>query len=313
MPNNNDVISAEMLTIIITATLIGALTRIALIKIDHRQYPNYPNGYLIHTVTGGLAAAIGAFVVPALVAKEFTAVTFLALGIQHFREVRKTERESLLDLEGEEYASRGDAYIDGIAKIFESRNYIALLVAFTTALTIQLLQSFTDVSWWIEVICGSIVGLILFYILKLFTRRQNIKDIATVTKGKIQIKGSDLYVDDLFVSHLMGREEAKEWFLEDGLAAIIHPKYEHFQIPLLNKGQRQAVLFEVTRRMGQRKIYSLQDINSGKLIIALVPVIKNFDLLEETILLTPLLETVKKNPELLDMENKKGGEANGKR
>ncbi|AKL96063.1 YIEGIA family protein [Clostridium aceticum] len=311
MPNNNDVISAEMLTLIITATLIGALTRIASIKLDHRQYPNYPNGYLIHIVTGGLAAAIGAFIVPALVAKEFTAVTFLALGIQHFRDVRKIERESLLDLEGEEYAKRGEAYIDGISKIFEARNYIALLVAFTTGLTIQLLQSFGDVSWWIEVICGSLTGLILYYILKSFTRRQTIKDIATVTKGKIEIKGSDLYVDDMFVSHVMGREEAKKWFLEDGLAAIIHPKHDHYQIPLLNKGQRQAVLFEVTRRMGQRKIYSVQDINSGKLIIVLVPVIKNFDLLEETIVLTPLLETVKKNPQLLNIE--KEGKANGQK
>ncbi len=308
MPNNNDVISAEMLIIIITATLIGTLTRIMLIKLDYRQYPNHPNGYLIHVITGGLAAALGAFIVPALMAKEFTAVTFLVLAIQQFREVRKIERESLLDLEGEEYTSRGEAYIDGIAKIFESRNYIALMVSFTTGLTITLIQNLMDVPAWIQVVSGSIVGLLLFYVLKKFTQRYKVRDIATVTEGKIEINGSDLYVNGMFVSHLMGREEAKEWFLEDGLAAVINPNQEHYQIPLLNKGQRQAILFEVTRRLGQRKIYSVQDINAGKNIIALVPVIKNFDLLKETILLTPILETVKKNPELLNI---KGGLKNG--
>ncbi|HBV85629.1 YIEGIA domain-containing protein [Desulfosporosinus sp.] len=299
MPNNNDLISPEVLTLIITATIIGTLSRILTIKLDYRQYPNYPNGYLIHAVTGGLAASIGAFIIPAVVAKQFTAVTFLALAIQHFREVRKIERESLSDLEGEEYTKRGKAYIDGISKIFEARNYIAFLVALVTGITIQLLQSLTTVSMLIEVGCGSVAGLIVFYILKLFTKRQKISDIATVTEGKIEITDSSLYVNGMFISHLMGREEAKKWFIEDGLAAVINPNHKHFQIPLLNKGQRQAIIFEVTRRIGQRKIYSVQEINSGKLIIALVPVIKNFNLFKETILLTPLLETVKKNPELL--------------
>lgn len=310
MPNNNNVISPEMLLLIVTATLVGTFCRIISIRLDYRQYPNYPNGYLIHMVTGGLAAALGAFIVPTLMAKEFTAVTFLALGIQHFREVRKIERESLLDLEGDEYSKRGEAYIDGIAKIFEARNYIAMLVSFATALTIQLIQVLMDVPWWIKIVSGSIVGLILFYFLKRFTERQKVVDIATVTEGKIEIKGSDLYVDGMFVSHLMGREEAKKWFLEDGIAAVIHPNHAHYQIPLLNNGQRQAILFEVTRRMGQRKIYSVQDISQGKIIIALVPVIKNFNLLKETISITPLLETVKKNPELLNV--KRGGQANGK-
>ena len=304
MQNNNDVISIEILVLIITATLIGTITRIMSIKLDYRQYPNYPNGYLIHAVTGGLAAAIGAFIIPAILAKEYTAVTFLALGIQHFRDVRQIERESLLDLEGEEYTRRGKAYIDGIAKIFESRNYIALLVSFTTGFTIQLIQSFSDVSIWIQVLGGSIVGFLLYYFLKFFTKRQKIDDIATVTEGKIEIMGSDLFVNGMFITHLMGREATKEMFLKDGLAAVIDANNIHFQIPLLNKGQRQAILFEVTRRMGQKNVFSIQDINSGKLIIALVPVINSFNLLEETILLTPLLETVKKNPRLLQ---KKGG------
>ncbi|WP_339145930.1 MULTISPECIES: YIEGIA domain-containing protein [unclassified Sutcliffiella] len=304
MPNNNDVITPEMLVLIITATAIGTLARILYIILDYRQYPNYPNGYLIHIVTGGLAAAFGAFIIPALMTKNFTAVTFLGLAIQQFRDVRKVERESLLDLEGEEFAKRGDAYIDGISKIFEARNYISLLVSFAAALTIQLLQELFDVSAWIEVVSGSLIGLILFYLLKYLTARKKVRDIAKVTEGKIEIKGSELYVDGMFVSNLMGKGEAKKWFAEEGLAAIIHPNHDHFQIPLLNGGQRQAILFESARRLGQKKIYSVQNPTDGKIIIAIVPIINNFDLLKETILLTPLLETVKKNPSLL---NKKTG------
>ena len=300
MPSNSDIISNDVLINIITATLLGTLARCLLIKLDYRQYPSHPNGLLIHAVTGALAAAIGAFIIPAILAKEYTAVTFLALGIQHFRDVRRIERDSLLDLEGEEYTRRGYAYIDGIAKIFESRNYIALLVSFATGLTIQLIQSLLDVPIWIGVICGSIVGFVLFYFLKLFTRRQKVDDIATVIEGKITITGSDLYVDGLFITHLVGRKATKEMFLEDGLAAIVSANHIHYQIPLLNKGQRQAILYEVTRRMGQRNTFSIQQIDNGKLIIVLVPTVNNFDLLKETILLTPLLETVKKNTQLLN-------------
>ncbi|WP_096435117.1 YIEGIA domain-containing protein [Alteribacter populi] len=300
MENNNDIIAPEMLVLIITATAIGTLVRILLINLDYRQYPNYPNGYLIHVITGALASALGAFIIPTLMTKDFTAVTFLGLAIQQFREVRKTERDSLLDLEGDEFTKRGDAYIDGISKIFEARNYIALLVSFITALTIQLFEVLLDVATWIEVVCGSIVGFTLFYLLKRYTARQKVRDIANVTEGKIEIKGSDLYVDDMLTTNLIGREEAKNWFAEEGLAAVIHPIHDHFLIPLQNNGQRQAILFEATRRLGQKKIYSYQNPENGKIIIAMVPIINNFDLLKETILITPLLETVKKSPELLN-------------
>jgi len=46
-----------------------------------------------------------------------------------FRDVRKMERDSLKDLENTEYTARGNAYIDGIAKTFEARNYFALIVS----------------------------------------------------------------------------------------------------------------------------------------------------------------------------------------
>jgi hypothetical protein len=78
----DSVISTEHIVLILTAIIIGTLARILTIKEDYRQYPGYPNGYLIHLLTGFVAAALGAVAIPALMTKNFVAVTFLTLAIQ---------------------------------------------------------------------------------------------------------------------------------------------------------------------------------------------------------------------------------------
>ncbi|WP_134699541.1 YIEGIA domain-containing protein [Ammoniphilus sp. YIM 78166] len=299
--NNNEMISPDHLLLIITATIVGTVVRALTLKQDYRQYPSHPNGYLIHFVTGALAAALGAFIVPTLMTKNFVAVTFLSLAIQQFREVRKIERESLAELERTEYTSRGDSYIDGIAKTFEARNYHALLTAFVTGLTMQLL----DQPKWVEVALGILAGAALFIFLRNFTKGLKVKDFATVTQGEIEIRGSDLYVDGLHVSNLVGEELAKNFFLKEGLAAIIQANEEHYRVTLEHLGQRNAILFEATRSVGKRR-YAFQDLVDGKIVIVLVPIVKNFDLLKETILNTPLLESVKKSPQLMSINPAEG-------
>jgi hypothetical protein len=79
-----------------------------------------------------------------------------------------------------EFAFRGDAYIDGIAKTFESRNYFALIVSFVTALTIQLVDSKVI---WINVLCGAIVGFIVLFVLNRFSKGKTVGDIADVKEG----------------------------------------------------------------------------------------------------------------------------------
>lgn len=298
---NSDMISQEHLILIIVATIVGTLARALTIKQDYRQYPSHPNGYLIHLVTGALAAALGAFIVPTLMTKNFVAVTFLGLAIQQFREVRKTERESLTELEKTEFSLRGDSYIDGIAKTFEARNYYALLSAFITGLTIQILSQET----WIEVAGGIIAGLLVFYFLRWFTKGKHVRDFATVTQGRIEVKNSELYVDDMLVTNLIGEKLAQKLFEEEGLAAVVSAKEPHFRVTLEHLGQRQAMLFESTRSLGKRR-YAFQDLAEGHIIIALVPIVNDFDLLKETILRTPLLESVKKSPQLMSMNMTEG-------
>jgi hypothetical protein len=293
-------ISTEHIVLILTAIVIGTLARLLTIKQDFRQYPSYPNGYLIHLVTGFVAAALGAVAIPALMTKNFVAVTFLTLAIQQFRDVRKSERESLKDLENTEYAYRGDAYIDGIAKTFESRNYFALIVSFVTGLTIQLAQQINDVIW-IHVIAGAVVGLMVLYVLKRFSKGKSIGDIAEVKAGKVEVKGSELFVDGIYVSNLLGSENAATMFQEEGIAVVIYPNEEHFRISLDNYGQRQAALFEATRTLGVKRYhFTRKEYKEGKIVITLVPIIKDIDKLIEAVKKTPLLESTKKSHAVMD-------------
>lgn len=288
-----DVISTEHIVLIVISTIVGTLARLLTIKEDYRQYPSYPNGYLIHLITGFVASALGAVAIPALMTKNFVAVTFLTLAIQQFRDVRKTERESLKDLENTEYAFRGDAYIDGIAKTFEARNYFALIVSFATALTIQLVDT---KSLWISSICGIVVGAIVTYVLKRFSKGKTIGDIAIVEEGKIEIKGSELFVDGIYVSNQLGTENARKLFESEGLAIVIYPKEEHFRITLDNYGQRQAILFESTRALGVKRYhFTRKDFEKGRIVITLVPLVNDINKLMETVKNTPLLESVKKS------------------
>jgi hypothetical protein len=287
------VISQEHLILIITAIAMGTLARILTIKEDYRQYPSYPNGYLIHLVTGFIASALGAVAIPALTTKNFVAVTFLVLGIQQFRDVRKTERESLKDLENIEYTPRGDAYIDGIAKTFESRNYFALIVALITGITMQLVDS---KSVWINSASGVAAGFIVLFVLKRFSKGKVVGDIAEVREGKVEVKGSDLYVDEIYVSNLLGTDNARKLIEEEGLAVVIYPKEEHYRITLDNFGQRQAILFEATRALGiKRYHFSRKDYEKGRIVTALVPLKKDIDAFIEVVKNTPLLESSKKS------------------
>ena len=57
---------------------------------------------------GVIAAALGAVAVPAMYKKDFTAITFLTLAAQQFRDVRKMERDTLTQIDSMELVSSGD-------------------------------------------------------------------------------------------------------------------------------------------------------------------------------------------------------------
>lgn len=282
---------------IVTAVLVGTLARIITIKEDYRQYPSVPNGYFIHALTGFVAASLGAVAIPALMTNNFIAVTFLTLAVQQFRDIRKMEKESLKDLEETEYTQRGSAYIDGIAKTFEARNYIALVVSFLTALSIQVMDNQAP---WIRIGLGIIVGLTVLVILKSGLKGKKVGDIADVKPGIIEVRGSELFVNGIFVSNHLGLDNARNALASEAIAAVIMPREDHFRVALDNFGQRQAILFEATRSIGVKRYhFTRKDYESGSIVIALVPVIRDENKLIKTIENTPLLESVRKSHSMM--------------
>jgi hypothetical protein len=287
----NELLESADLRVIITAIIIGTFARIITLKEDFRQYPSYPNGYLIHLITGFIASALGAVALPALLVKNFVAVTFLTIAIQQFRDVRKMEKESLTDLEETEFTFRGKAYIDGIAKTFEARNYFSLVVALVTSITIKLVP----IKGWVGISIGAAVGLIILFLLVRISKGKTIGDIAEVKEGNIEVIGSELYVDGMFVSNQLGSDEAQKMFKDEGMAIVIYPNKDIFRINLDNFGQRQAALFEATRSLGLKRYqFTRRDFENGRVVVALVPIKKDIDAFIEVVKKCPLLESVKK-------------------
>ncbi|MGF7060723.1 YIEGIA family protein [Brassicibacter mesophilus] len=279
---------------ILTGTLVGFLGRLWMLRSDIRQYPTYPNGYLIHLTTGFIAAAMGAVAYPALLAKNYVAVTFLALAIQQFRDIRKMEKESLKSLERENYFFRGDAYIDGIAKTFEARNYIVMVSSLITTISAFIIKQYSHNKVIIMGI-SVIIGIAVIYFLKNYTKGHNIKDIADIEQVQIEFKnGDNLYVGDTYVMNI-GLSATRERILKNGFGIILKPKGENEKVLLNHEGQRTAILHECTRILGlERYAATRRNFDNGEVALFIVPIIKDVKLLKEIINNVPILETLKK-------------------
>ena len=277
---------------LVTGILIGTAARLFTLKVDMRQIPSYPSAYFNNVIFGFIASALGAIAVPAIAARDFTAVTFLTLAVTQFREVRTAELESLGKLEHTEYAMRGKAYIDGIAKTFESRNYISLLSAFFSVLVMKLIGLGTV---WLGVVCGAGAGIAVTYLCYRFTKGRTVGQLFDIAAGAIDVRGSELYVDGIYVTNYLGTDRSRALFMAEGLAVVVSPRDGASRITLENYGQRQAILFEAVRALGVKRYkFMRRDFNSGKVAIALVPILRDPKRLSAAVANTPILENSRK-------------------
>lgn len=290
-------LSTPHLALIITATISGTIARIATLREDFRQYPTFPNGYLSFAVLGFIASVLGAVFVPAVMSGQFTAVTFLVLAIRQFQGVRQLEQKSLSLLEEVEYTKRGNGYIDGIAKTFEIRNYVSLFVALTVGVIMESLEHQHFVT---RIVSGVVGALIVFLLLTRMSKGQVIADIAEVSPAQIKIEQDELFADDIFVSNRVGIERGQKMLVEEGLAVVVRPKQQHYRITLDNFGQRQAILFEMTRSLGVKRYhYTRKNYEDGRIAFVIVPILRDMDRLVDVVGHTPVLETTKKTHSML--------------
>lgn len=277
---------------IVTGIVMGTAARLLTLKVDMRQIPSYPSAYFNNIILGFIAAALGAIAVPAIMARDFVAVTFLTVAVQQFRDIRTSERESLEQLEETEYVKRGEAYIDGISKTFESRNYLSLITAFITVLIMSFVGNWNPL---ITILSGIVGGSLVLYFTYRFTKGRHVGEICSVSLGKIDVRDSELYVDGMFVTNYLGTDISREMFKTGGLAVVLTPKDVQSQVALENDGQRQAVMFEAIRALGLKRYkFMKRHFKSGKVIIAFVPILSDPHRLMAAVKNTPILENSRK-------------------
>lgn len=285
-------LSVNDIYLLVTGIVVGTTARLITLKIDHRQIPTYPSAYFNSIILGFIAAALGAIAIPALATQDFTAITFLTLAITQFREVRTGERESLGKLEHTEYTRRGEAYIDGISKTFESRNYIALI---TSLMTVLVMKIVAHPNMAVNVLAGISAGFIVMYTCYRFTKGKTLAHICKVSIGKIDVRGSELYVDDMFVTNYLGTDRSRDLFRNEGIAVVLEPRDQPSRITLENYGQRQAVFHEAVRTLGVKRYkFMRKNFATGKVLIAFVPLLRDEDRLIKAVSLTPILENSRK-------------------
>lgn len=284
---------------VVLGVFLGTYARLHLLRVDFRQYPSYPQGYTVHLFLGFVAASMGAVAIPALVAKHYEAVTFLALALQQFREVRRVERETLEKLEETELVPRGTAYVEGIAKVFEARNYLAVL----TALVASGLAFFLPFGALARGAIAAAGGLVTIFLLEKSMEGGVVGSLARINPAPLEFRGPQLFVEDTFVMNV-GLRESREIILKHGLGAIIEPVDPNARATLSNIGQRQAIVHDLATILGVRKDLDEPEFTpiarlnheNGHIGVVIVPMARDEEALKMAIQRVPVIESAKRRP-----------------
>jgi hypothetical protein len=287
---------------IIVGVVFGVLSRVSMLQTDYRQYPTYPHGKIIHISLGVIAAALGAVAVPALLEKNYTAVTFLTLAAQQFRDVRNMERLSLSKIDDMELVPRGAAYIEGIAMVFEGRNYLVIFTAF-----IGTMFSIVITWYW-----GVVAGLISVYLAHFFKTGKHLSDIAEVIPAEVRLDGPNLYVGDTYIMNV-GLEEDLKLIKLHGMGFHIIPGNRNSRITVANLGQRQAILHDMSillgvyRDEGEPSLIPMAKLhlNTGVLAVFLLPQEKDLDKALAALKRVPVLESAVRMPSEASVNQKR--------
>ena len=284
---------------LVLAILGGVLARLYMLRRDYRQYPSYPQGWAIHLFLGFIGGAIGAIIVPALLEGEYSAVSFLLLAASQFREVRNVERQTLTSMESTEMVKRGTAYIEGIARVFEARNYLAIWVALAVAVSSEL---FVDLRLWRAVVCV-LVGVSLTVILVKLMQGEQISDIATVELSDLRFEGALVMVEETVMMNV-GLPESRLVYEERALAAVIRPNGPNAKATLANLGQMQAIAHDVSSMIGVYMDVGEQEFipmvrrnpSHGSLYVLMVPSERDEEAFLAAIRRVPVLEGAVRKP-----------------
>lgn len=283
--------------------VFGILCRVSLLRTDYRQYPTYPHGKIIHISLGVIASALGALAIPALLKENYTAVTFLTVAAQQFRDVRNMERTTLSEIDKQELVPRGGPYIEGIAMVFEGRNYLVIFTSLVTTTAMIFFQ------WW----GGIIAGLIALAISRKLKSGKTLKLIVDIVPAPVRLEGKDLYVGDIYIMNV-GLESSQKVIREQGVGYILVPKDANAKVTIAHPGQRQAILHDVATQLGvftdsgEPSLTPLvkRDLDTGRLGVFLLPQVKDPERAQAVIAAVPILESVFRMPQKTNTARQEG-------
>lgn len=291
-----------MRNIFLIGMVIGIASRLITLNIDRKQYPTQPNMLVSQIVLSIVGSALGAILVPALIQKSYTSVTFLSLAASQFRQVRHSKRSSLIDMEDALLVKRGEGYIEEIALTYEVRSYTCILTALTTSGVYHLCKTELYLKEMPSIILGSVAGIALALIFKKLFVRESIGSIAEVVPAKISFDGPLLKVNDVVISNI-GLDSSKQRYLEHGLAVEIIPKKGSYISSgiILNPGQRQTIANIAYSRLGIMRTPDEPDFipllrrnpKNESLVMPYIPIEKDINKLIEAVKSTPIIESAR--------------------
>ena len=306
--------------IFFVAMIIGVISRLIMLNLDQKQYPSQPDILVSQIVLAFVASSLGALLIPALVDRSYTSITFLSLAAEQFRQVRNNRRDTLQSLEGTQLVPRGNSFIEEIARTYEVRNYMCIVTSFLTVSVFYVLDGEFNVDENLALIISTIVGLVIAYILKKSLSRQSIGDIAEVSIVDISfVNESILKVGSLQGITNIGLKKDRERYLKEGVGIEIRPKnnsYINASI-LNNPGQRQVICYNLYSRLGvlresNEPVFTpipRKDPNTQAILIAFIPMEKNEQKVIEAVKSSPILASARgknlslKNLSIIGKEN----------
>lgn len=284
----------------IVAMLIGIVCRGLVLRVTDRQYPTRPQDYIEQIIISGLSASLGAIALPALMDKEFSALTFFAVAIQQFQGLAKQERITIENIDKSELVPKGSAYVEEIASTYESRSYISLFSALASSVTFILIAKRYNLGFVMCTIFAIVAGAIVGFIFRRYLRRDSIGDIADVIPAKITFDGPNLMVNDVHITNI-GLEDTRNKYLKEGLAVQIIPR-DLGKFGVINDlGQRNAILHNIYIHMGINKdvdekdilAISRTDLDNQTVVLPYIPILNDIDEMIRVIKSTPVIETAK--------------------
>lgn len=268
------------------ALIIGIVSRLIMLNLDQHQYPTQPNVLVSQIVLAFVASSLGALLIPALMNRSYTSITFLSLAAEQFRQVRSNRRDTLEGLEGTQLVTRGNSFIEEISRTYEVRNYMCIVTSFLTVAVFYTLTGEFKMNDNPSIIISTISGIIIAYIFRKLLSRKSIGDVGEISIVDIKfVDETILQVGTLKGITNIGLKKDREIYLKEGIGIEIRPKNNSYINAgiISHAGQRQAICYNLYSRLGvlreeNEPVFTpipRVDPNTHCVLMAFIPMVKD--------------------------------------